>query len=446
MQQQLRDIWLSVILVTSQEPIVLTTDFFHIGGTSLLLVQLQAELKKKLGVRVQLAKLLKASMLGSMSLLLEGNWEPEPIKWEVETVLSDNMKTLLAGLSLAVPVSRRIVVLTGATGLLGRAILDPLLADEGVSEVHCIGVRNMDRHTDLAAHEKVFLHKGDIRLASLGLADEAASRIFGRANCIIHAAADISHRRAYHSLRAANLESLKQLVAMSLPQRIPLHHMSTSQVGILYSAHTGQDEFPEVSIAHCIPPTDGTDGYTATKWAAERFLERLSAESNGAWPIYVHRPSLILRPDSPGQSIVHSIAKFSSMMSARPLLDNYRGYLNTVDLSTVVSGMMSAIQELEKRGDEAQALPATGLQFRHYTNEDEPARLDDLNKSNLPTALGGLGSSLIGNLAGLRFEKLPAHDWAARAGPLGLAPEIVHWVENAGMTGVRVFPRLVASK
>ncbi|ORY11559.1 hypothetical protein BCR34DRAFT_484067, partial [Clohesyomyces aquaticus] len=62
-QRQLRDIWLSVIPVTPQEPIVPTTDFFHIGGTSLLLVQLQAALKKKLGVKVQLAKLLKASML-----------------------------------------------------------------------------------------------------------------------------------------------------------------------------------------------------------------------------------------------------------------------------------------------------------------------------------------------------------------------------------------------
>ncbi|ORY11558.1 male sterility protein-domain-containing protein, partial [Clohesyomyces aquaticus] len=198
-----------------------------------------------------------------MCLLLERNWEPERIEWDVETTLSDNIKTRLAGPSSVVPASRSIVVLTGATGLLGRAILDTLLADEGVSKVHCIGVRNIDRHIHLAAHEKVFLHEGDIGLASLGLADEAASRVFGEANCIIHTAADISHRRAYHSLRTVNLESLKKLVAMSLPRWIPLHYVSTSQVGILYSAHTGQDEFPEVSIAHCTPPKDGTDGYTA---------------------------------------------------------------------------------------------------------------------------------------------------------------------------------------
>jgi hybrid polyketide synthase/nonribosomal peptide synthetase ACE1 len=445
-QRQLRDIWLSVIPVTPQEPLVPATDFFHVGGTSLLLVQLQADLMKKFRVHVQLTKLMNASMLGSMTLLLEGNWEPEPMDWEVETALSDNIRRQLAGPSFAVPASRRIVVLTGATGLLGSAILDALLADEGVSEVHCIGVRNIDRHTHLAAHEKAFLYNGDIRMASLGLTNEAVSRIFRHANCIIHAVADISHRRAYHSLRAANLESLKQLVAMSLPRQIPLHHVSTSQVGILYSAHTGQDKFPEVSIAHCTPPTDGTDGYTATKWAAERFLERLNVEFNGAWPIYVHRPSLILRPDSPGRSIVHNIAKFSLMLGATPLLENYRGYLNTVDLNTVVSGMMSAIQELETKGDGAQALPATGLQFRHYINEGEPARLDDLNRPGLPIELGGHGSSSIGELAGLGVEKLPAHDWAARAGSLGLAPEIVHWVENAGMTGFRVFPRLVASK
>ena len=63
-QLQLQNIWLSVIPIVPQEPKLPSTDFFFVGGTSLLLVQLHAELKKKLGVKVQLAKLLNASMLG----------------------------------------------------------------------------------------------------------------------------------------------------------------------------------------------------------------------------------------------------------------------------------------------------------------------------------------------------------------------------------------------
>jgi hybrid polyketide synthase/nonribosomal peptide synthetase ACE1 len=442
LQRQMRDIWLSVVPVTPQEPPVPTTDFFQIGGTSLLLVRLQAELKKKFGAKVPLAKLLQAGTLGSMSSLVEGDWKPESIDWESETELGDYLEMRLAEPCLPVPASRRIVVLTGTTGLLGRAVLDSLLEDQEVEEVHCIAVRDSARHSYLAAHEKVFLHSGDIRLPSFGLAAKAVSAILGRANCIIHAAADISHRRAYHSLRAANLGSLKELVAMSLPRQIPIHHLSTSQVGILYSAHTKKTVFPQVSVAHCIPPTDGTDGYTATKWAAERFLERLNVRSKGAWPIYIHRPSLILRPDGPGQSIVHNIAKFSSMLNAIPSLENYRGFLNVVDLKTVVLGIMSAVKERDEQGEGAHISPSTGLQFRHYINECESAQLSDLKHFDLPTAPINSGISSIGDLVGSGFEVLPAHEWTARAGSLGLAPEIVHWVETASTTGVRMFPRL----
>jgi hypothetical protein len=128
------------------------------------------------------------------------------------------------------------------------------------------------------------------------------------------------------------------------------------------------------------------------------------------------------------------------MMGVRPLLDNYRGYLNTVSLNTVVSGIVSAIKEPVKKAHEMRTLSAIGLQFRHHTDGRKPALLHELNRSDLPTVLGGLGSSI-----GPEFETLPASDWAIKAGTLGLAPEIVQWVETAGMTGIRSFPRLLAS-
>lgn len=152
-------------------------------------------------------------------------------------------------------------------------------------------------------------------------------------------------------LRAANFESLKQLVLMSLPRKISLHYVSTSQVGILYSGHTGQENFQryqlDIASRRQMVPI-GTQLLNGQQKASSNN----SVPSVGSWPIFVHRPALILHFDRPGESIIHNIAHFSSIMGVRPLLDNYRGYLNTVSLNTVVSGIVSAIKEPVKKAHE----------------------------------------------------------------------------------------------
>jgi hybrid polyketide synthase/nonribosomal peptide synthetase ACE1 len=440
-QRRLRQAWLAVLPLVPANPIQMTTDFFHIGGTSLLLMQLQNEISKEFGIKMPLAKLLKSSMLGSMALLVDGKADPEPICWDLETQLNETM-IRFAQNSQAVTAVRSTVILTGATGFLGRALLKELLNDESVREVHCVGVRHIATRTELLGEEKVFLHEGDIRLPFLGMTSEAATNIFARAHCVIHAAAEISHRRAYHSLRSPNFESLKQIVEISLPRRIPIHYISSSQVGILYSRTTGHDVFPPISVANCLPSADGLDGYTATKWAAERFLERLSSHYKGTWPIYVHRPSLILRTSGPDTTIIHNIAEFSSLIGGVPNLPNYRGYLNYVDMDIVVKGIIGAIKEPELETTTQSAVPQTGVKFRHYVNKGESVRLEEVFQSDLPLELRGQRTQPLDDMHSA-YKKVPVDQWTGKAGALGLAPEIIDWVNNASAMGERIFPRLV---
>jgi len=63
----------------------------------------------------------------------------------------------------------RVVLLAGATGLVGREILHGLLADDGCAAVHCVGRRAPD-----ASHRKLHFVAADFaRLPSLPAADDA---------------------------------------------------------------------------------------------------------------------------------------------------------------------------------------------------------------------------------------------------------------------------------
>jgi hybrid polyketide synthase/nonribosomal peptide synthetase ACE1 len=68
--------------------------------------------------------------------------------------------------------------MTGATGGLGRNLLDALIRDPTVDKIQCIAIRDVTSHDDMAALNKVRLHEGDLRKVRLGLSDSAAASIF----------------------------------------------------------------------------------------------------------------------------------------------------------------------------------------------------------------------------------------------------------------------------
>ncbi|KAH7305341.1 hypothetical protein B0I35DRAFT_484087 [Stachybotrys elegans] len=62
------------------------------------------------------------------------------------------------------------------------------------------------------------------------LSEFQAESIFRAVTLIVHNGADVSHVKTYRSLRNANVQSIKELVELSLLQgrRIPVHYVSTA--------------------------------------------------------------------------------------------------------------------------------------------------------------------------------------------------------------------------
>ncbi|TDZ13320.1 Polyketide synthase-nonribosomal peptide synthetase [Colletotrichum orbiculare MAFF 240422] len=412
-EARLRGIWEDVIstAVTRLHTMTSETDFFHVGGTSLLLLRLQALIHREFGLRVPLVSLFASCSLAAMARLIDDatvstttattttttttglqRSAPEAppatttFDWHVETDIPEATLAALESSVLHQPASPSslVVVLTGATGLLGQGYLQALVADPRVRRVHCVGVRDATARLSslpLLGHGKVVVGEGDLRLANLGLDETRIRAVFGEADVVIHNGADTSHLKTYSSLRKANLEATRDIVDMclSVGKRIPIHYVSTASI-LQYS---GLREFGEMSAARYPPPADAFDGYSASKWASERFLEKIHERSavkqrggDGGWPVFIHRLTSVQRDGDnvPGQDaaaeeptnmdIIWNLLKYSKLAKAVCSLPNVSGFLNMVSLEQAVESMMHSIHAGIGSGIEGHR-DARGVRYLH---------------------------------------------------------------------------------
>lgn len=355
-ETRLKNVWK---LVTAEAgvsmPIKKSSDFFSVGGNSLLLVQLRAAIRKAFGVDIPVVQLFQSSTLEVLAARLAGSVDvKEAIDWEDETRPDEDMVARIRqrGHDNHRPLHPKaahhrpaVVILTGATGFLGKGLLNELVANPDIATIHCLAIR--DNKQLSVSSPKLISHAGGLALPFLGLSGpEEARSIFAEADVIIHNGATVSHLKSYGSLRGPNLSSTQELVRMALTfgaagKRLPaFHYISTGGVASL----SGADSYPETSLASFPPPRDGSGGgYVSTKWASERFLERVSevvaaeAKDDG-WPILIHRPSSITSLNEsavPGSDITHNTLRYSRLLRAVPDLSQSRGAFDFINVETI---------------------------------------------------------------------------------------------------------------
>lgn len=421
---QLIQLWGEVIPrdVANHHNLSSDSDFFNVGGSSLLLVNLRTLIQKQFDVDLPLVRLFEASTLGGMAALLGNNQEmPKSnlIDWDSEIQPSSDLSqmdlppsktTQLAG-------QPKVIVLTGATGFVGKAILRHLLEDDNIKEVHCIAVRQSSNRLAVLSSRKLVVHTGDLTLPRFGLSGKDASTIFGAADAIIHNGADVSFLKTFHSLKQANVESTKELIRMSLPHRIPFHYISSASVAHL----SGRAEFEEISAAEYRPPEDGSDGYTATKWVCERYLEKVSEQFS--MPVWIHRPSSVTGEDAPALDIMTNLLNFSRLMKAVPLSTSWHGYFDFISVDLVAQSIVREVCDHKEPS-------MSRITFLHHSGELEipvPVMKDYLERE-----------------AGAKFETLPLSQWAVEAKRFGLDDMVAAYLSTVdGVTQPIIFPRLL---
>jgi hybrid polyketide synthase / nonribosomal peptide synthetase ACE1 len=243
-ESKLKTIWEQVLSYNNRhltEPIdiALSTNFFHVGGTSMLFLEIKVHIRREFGISIQLIKIFKYNTLATMARLIESRDETldtnnedakYTINWEEEATLPQELECEIHGsssspmISLAQQKHSKVILLTGATGNLGSHILQLLLVNPFVEKVICIAVRNIDQRIASGAlpcpksYSRVVYYPGDLRRPRLGLSEQDFTLLSGEINAVVHVGADVSHAKTYETLREANVGSVRELIRLCLPR------------------------------------------------------------------------------------------------------------------------------------------------------------------------------------------------------------------------------------
>ncbi|KNC52485.1 ATP/NADPH-dependent carboxylic acid reductase [Thecamonas trahens ATCC 50062] len=158
------------------------------------------------------------------------------------------------------------VLVTGATGHVGRAVIDALIATGSQVRVFAI-VRESSAATE-ALPAGVEMVMGDLTLAGLGVDVDVMTRAGIRA--VIHAGAWVSHVHPYAALAEANVHGTRRVLEMA------------RAIGASYVVHVS------TASASAVPadgPRGDEGGYALSKWAAERVCVAARAELRLTIPI-----------------------------------------------------------------------------------------------------------------------------------------------------------------
>ncbi|KAI1070292.1 hypothetical protein LB507_010325 [Fusarium sp. FIESC RH6] len=367
-EAKLEELWRSVLPFTPTTAITPESNFFHVGGSSLLLVKLHRMVKQRFSAAPKLVELMNAGKLSDMTAIIEATLSTK-IDWATETAVpdtwSEDFPMPLVKTSPQVQGRGLNVLLTGATGYLGRHLVPALVQSAQIEKVFCLVRHESDVDALRKASEKIIIYTGDLGEIDLGLSKDEFSQLSRDSDIILHSGANRSFWDDYEVLRPANTNSIKELARLALPRRIPFHFISSGSVRIY-----GDEEGPKIyNIDQSLPisptpPSDGSDGYVASKWAAEKFLRTVASQLQ--LPVTIHKPMPVpgygpddshAEPES--DHMVNELVDITKRLQVRPTMEGLQGWADILDTQSVVNDILDSI--LSEQGVELQEVLHTAF-------------------------------------------------------------------------------------
>ena len=308
-EKTLIEIWESLF---DTRPIGVHDDFFRLGGHSLLGLKMMSRVKAVLSVELSIRTLFEVPTVRQLAervMALRGGRALGPGvngSTRVEDPLIDLSQEsaldprIVPGVP-ACPVPRAIL-LTGATGFVGRFLLAQLL-EQTDAPVYCLVRAASQQQASLRLKatllkwdlwrdewaQRAIAVPGDLRQPRVGLDEPTYEMLARTVDTIYHCGASMNHLETYTRAKAANVGAAAELLRLAVYSRLKLvNYISTSAV---FSEATGDG--PRVVYEHSSIDREqhrNSQGYAASKWVAEKVF--LTAGERGI-PCNVFRLGLI---------------------------------------------------------------------------------------------------------------------------------------------------------
>lgn len=288
----LAEIWKSLL---SAPRVGRDDNFFDLGGHSLLVLKLLHQIRQSFGKSLRGIDVYQNPNIRRLAALLQGQLAAtEWVDLTKEAILDE---TIRADVSALIRIPPQKVLLTGATGFVGRFLLRQLLEDTEAT-VYCLvradsgeqarrrlqGVLSESGLWNSQFERRVVAVSGDLRSQRLGLDDAMYAVLSGELDSIYHCGTSMNHLETYAMARLANVSGVVELLRLACLNRPKVvNYISTASI-----FSPGSAEKPRcVSEVSVIDEQQhlAESGYAASKWVGEK-LVLLGGERGIPWKIY----------------------------------------------------------------------------------------------------------------------------------------------------------------
>lgn len=345
--------------------------FFDLGGDSLTAMRVMSAVNQRYGIELGIAAIFDdptvralanqvriASQLGD-ALSADPTAEMPTAELREKSLLPPDVRPRRAALASSSrdPEPPRRVLITGATGFVGRHLLRAWLAADDDVEIFALARPNgqvppcerIERELGLTATEsaRVRAIEGDLTLPYFGRTASKFAELGEQIDAIVHCGAAVSYAATYKSLRTTNVlgtQEVLRLAAEGHPK--PVHLLSSTNI-FTSTALLGRASLEEDIALDSFASVYG--GYAQTKWASEWLGAQ--ARRRGL-DVRVYRPSVISGHTQTGDSNLDDIlcrfVKGCIQLGMAPALD---AELNIVPIDWVVSSLVELFRMPQRAGD-----------------------------------------------------------------------------------------------
>lgn len=304
-EKKMARLWAECLGV-KEEHIFMQSDFFALGGHSILLIRLILLVEKHFKKKIKINDFIVSPKLFSMCQIVYGEHEKNNAESLIEMFNQD--KKLVDGIALSLDGenddqdyvydgNNEAVLLTGASGFLGMHLLQALL-QKTVHQVVCLvraetdelararllqRVKNFEFDFPDNFWNRIEVYAGDLNQVHFGLSEKDYVDLSQRVMGIYHSAAKVNHLYNYNQHRETNVVAIKKLIEFAVSvRRKKINFISTSAVSLL---ENGREQ-----LSYNVLPVDA-GGYVQSKWMGEFLL--LQAKNKFNLSVNILRPGYI---------------------------------------------------------------------------------------------------------------------------------------------------------